>query len=213
MRHTRDKHGPRAFRSAGAPWAQDMDMTRGARGPFGPEPWREHEGGRRGGFGPGGPGPRGRGPGGRGRRGRARGDIRTAMLVLLAEQPRHGYDLMQAVDERTSGAWRPSPGSVYPILQALEDEGLIEVETVDGRKTASLTEAGRAWIAAHPVETASVFTPAEGADKALALREEMHLLRDAVMHVARQHDLAEPAAAIVAAARKDLYRLLAGDAG
>lgn len=212
MRHTRDKHGPRAFRSARTPWTQDMDMTRQARGPFGPEPRHEHEGGHRRGFGPGGGGPRGRGPGGRGRRGRARGDIRAAVLVLLAEQPRHGYDLIQAVDERTAGAWRPSPGSIYPILQVLEDEGLIGVETVDGRKTASLTDAGREWIAAHPVETASVFTPAEGADKARALREEMHLLRDAAMHVARQPDLTEPAAAILAAARKDLYRLLAGDA-
>src|SRR5580693_5727276 len=76
----------------------------------------------RGPFGPG-------GPRGRGRRAR-RGDIRTAALLLLAEEPRNGYQIMQEVQERSGGVWSPSPGSVYPALQQLEDEGLIRTEEV-----------------------------------------------------------------------------------
>jgi DNA-binding PadR family transcriptional regulator len=101
---------------------------------------------RRHGFGPGGPwggegfGPRG--PRGRGRRAR-RGDIRTAALLLLAEEPRNGYQIMQDVEERSDGAWSPSPGSVYPALAQLEDEGLIATEEREGRKLYSLTDAGR----------------------------------------------------------------------
>src|SRR5690349_3208445 len=99
------------------------------------------------GFGPGGPlGPGGPfGPFGRGRRAR-RGDIRTAALLLLAEEPRNGYQIMQELEERSGGAWRPSPGSVYPALAQLEDEGLVRVEEVDGRKTYALTDAGRAYV-------------------------------------------------------------------
>ena len=72
------------------------------------------------------PGPR------RGRRGR--GDVRAAILLLLEEEPRNGYGLMQQVEERSSGAWRPSPGSIYPALQQLEDEGLIRAEERDGKR-------------------------------------------------------------------------------
>ena len=101
---------------------------------------------RRHGFGPGGPvrrpgfGPRG--PRGRGRKAR-RGDIRTAALLLLAEEPRNGYQIMQEVEERSDGAWNPSPGSVYPALAQLEDEGLIRTEEREGRKLYAITDAGR----------------------------------------------------------------------
>src|SRR5580658_9560567 len=90
-----------------------------------------------GGFGGGGypSGPPWRGGGRKARR----GDIRTAALLLLAEEPRNGYQIMQEVEERSEGAWRPSPGSVYPALQQLEDEGLIRSEEVDGRKLFRLT--------------------------------------------------------------------------
>src|ERR1700712_1463450 len=92
-------------------------------------------------------GPRG---GGRGRghgRGRAqRGDVRTAALLLLNEEPMHGYQLMQAIAERTDGAWRPSPGAIYPTLNQLQDEGLIGIESEGGRKLASLTDAGRTYL-------------------------------------------------------------------
>ena len=104
---------------------------------------------RRHGFGPGGGGgaPMGpgfgpRGPRGRGRRAR-RGDIRTAALLLLAEEPRNGYQIMQDVEERSEGSWNPSPGSVYPALSQLEDEGLIATGEQEGRKLYTLTDAGR----------------------------------------------------------------------
>lgn len=94
-------------------------------------------------FGPGGPwgpgGPRGRGRGGRG----ARLNVRPAVLALLLERPMHGYEMIQELDARTNGIWRPSPGSVYPTLQLLEDEGLIEAEAAGGRKSYHLTDAGR----------------------------------------------------------------------
>ncbi|MBC2864283.1 helix-turn-helix transcriptional regulator [Streptomyces mexicanus] len=126
-RHGGPRRGPGGFEG------------RAAFGPFGP-------GGP--GFGPGGPG-FGPGPwGGRGRggpRGRARrGDVRASILALLKERPMHGYEMIQEIAERSGGAWKPSPGSVYPTLQLLEDEGLIASASEGGKKLFSLTEAGRA---------------------------------------------------------------------
>ena len=119
---------------------------------------------------------------------------------------------MRAIEERSGGMWSPSPGSIYPTLQSLEDEGLVTFETVDGRKTASVTEAGRAWLVSHSTEAAAVFAEQDDASKSIALRDEMHQLRDAVMLAARNgDDTAEAAATILARARKDLYALLAGD--
>ena len=102
-------------------------------------------------FGPGGPGGWGHGgPGGpgferhqRGGRGQ-RQNVRPAVLALLLERPMHGYEMIQELDSRTGGIWRPSPGSIYPTLQLLEDEGLIEAEATGGRKRYTLTDAGRA---------------------------------------------------------------------
>jgi DNA-binding PadR family transcriptional regulator len=74
----------------------------------------------------------------------ARGDVRAAVLSLLAERPMHGYQIINEISERSGGSWKPSAGSVYPTLQLLADEGLIEAEEQNGRKTYSLTEAGRA---------------------------------------------------------------------
>src|SRR6201999_2565640 len=107
--------------------------------------------GRGRGFGPG-PGGPGFGPAGgphhRGRGGRPapRGDIRSAILLLLADEPRNGYGLMQEIEERSGGVWRPSPGSVYPALSQLEDEGLVKAEERDGRRTYVLTDAGRTYV-------------------------------------------------------------------
>jgi DNA-binding PadR family transcriptional regulator len=99
-----------------------------------------------GGGGPGGPGfggPEFGGPGGP-RRGRGRGqNDRPAILALLLERPMHGYEMIQELDSRTGGIWRPSPGSVYPTLQLLEDEGLIEATAAGGRKSYQLTADGR----------------------------------------------------------------------
>ena len=164
---------------------------------------------------PGGPPPDFRG----GRRGgrwmRARGDVRAAILLLLDEQPRHGYELIQEISERSSGAWSPSPGSVYPTLQALEDEGLVTIERLDGRRTASLTPEGTAYVADNRERLGTPWTSA-GTDHlpALALREEYLALKDAVRQVARIGTAAQhsAAAAALSAARKELYRLLAEDA-
>ncbi len=72
-----------------------------------------------------------------------RGDIRTAVLAVLAEEPGHGYDVIQRLEEKTSGAWRPSPGSVYPTLQLLEDEGLTRSVERDGKRVYEITDKGR----------------------------------------------------------------------
>jgi len=100
-----------------------------------------------GGPGFGGPGGWGAGPGERGPRRGGRGsrpNVRPAVLALLLERPMHGYEMIQELESRTGGIWRPSPGSIYPTLQLLEDEGLIAAETSGGRKAYTLTDAGRA---------------------------------------------------------------------
>ena len=93
--------------------------------------------------GPGGHGPRG--PHG-GRKRARRGLIRGAILHLLSERPMHGYELINELEQRTGGRWKPSPGSVYPTLSALEDEGLINAVEIDGKKRYELTDAGRTWL-------------------------------------------------------------------
>ena len=82
-----------------------------------------------------------------GTRGRAqRGDVRVAILILLADEPMHGYQLMQSMADRTQGAWRPSAGAIYPTLSTLKEAGLVSEASVSGRKLASLTEAGEAYV-------------------------------------------------------------------
>lgn len=97
-------------------------------------------------FGPGGRGRRGHGPGGgrRGSRRGRRGDVRAAILTLLAEQPRHGYEIIREIGERSGGLWKPSPGSIYPTLQMLADEGLVVSRDESGKKLFELTDEGRA---------------------------------------------------------------------
>ena len=91
----------------------------------------------------GGPGPFGRGGRGRGRGRARRGDVRLAVRRLLAEEPSNGYQLMQAIEQRSGGRWRPSPGSMYPTLSQLEDEGLIRSSESDGSRHFEITDAGR----------------------------------------------------------------------
>ena len=184
-----------------------MNMAFGA-GPMG----GSHGGPGDGSHGHGPHGMRGGHRGGRGGRGgRPRGDIRLAVLALLAEQSRHGYELMKAIEERTSGTWAPSPGSVYPTLQALEDEGLVTVTVVDGRKMASLTDAGRAWTDNAGDDLEKVFDIADDASGPHAVRKEMLALTDAAHHVMRTSGAGYSAqvVAILSGARKDIYRLLA----
>jgi DNA-binding PadR family transcriptional regulator len=176
--------------------------------------------GRRGGppFRPGsGPGmPHGGFPGHRGRRGRrtARGDIRTAVLALVAEQPRHGYEIIQEIAERTGGAWRPSPGSVYPTLSQLEDEGLVRVEQAEGRRVVHLTEEGTRYVEEHREELDSVWASigrAADDDGAGELWEQLGQLHAAAQQVMAAGNPEQIAAATTALteARKTIYRLLA----
>lgn len=129
-----------------------MTGRRGGRGqqqPFGGQPpW-----GMFGGPGFGGPpwgGPRGfKGPKAR------RGDVRAAILAVLAEQPMNGYQIIQEVAERSGGVWKPSPGSIYPTLQQLEDEGLVAADAATGRRTFTLTDEGRSYVAEHADEVSA----------------------------------------------------------
>jgi DNA-binding PadR family transcriptional regulator len=144
--------------------------------------------------------------GGRGRR----ANVRTALLALLLERPMHGYEMISELDTRTGGIWRPSPGSVYPTLQMLEDEGLIVSEESEGRKRFSLTEAGRA-----EAQAASEPPPwAEFSDDTFA---SWHDLKDATfgaMNALRlvmtngTDEQRRRAAEVIAEARRKLYAIL-----
>jgi len=171
-----------------------------------------HHGGPRGGFGgPFGFGPGG-GPRGRGRKAR-RGDIRTAALLLLNEEPRNGYQIMQEVEERSDGVWRPSPGSVYPALQQLEDEGLIRSQESDGRKLFQLTDAGREYVAERGEDKPAPWEQMSG-DVSDQMRELGKLMREVgfafaqVMKTGSEAQIGE-ARKVLSTARKDLYRILA----
>jgi DNA-binding PadR family transcriptional regulator len=100
--------------------------------------------------------------GGRRRGPRARrGDVRAAILDVLAGDEINGYQLIQQISERTGGVWKPSPGSVYPTVQQLEDEGLVEGREVEGRRLLRLTDAGRTYVEEHPDEMAATWRPFE----------------------------------------------------
>jgi DNA-binding PadR family transcriptional regulator len=164
-------------------------------------------------FGPGGP-PRGF-PGRGGRRGRRtpRGDVRSAVLALVAEQPRHGYEIIQEIGERTGGVWRPSPGSIYPTVSQLEDEGLVRTEKVEGRRVIHLTEAGTRHVEEHRAELDAVWDAAsrDVDDDAAALWEQLAQLHAAAHQVmsAGTPEQITAAGAALAEARKTIYRLLA----
>ena len=88
-----------------------------------------------------------------------RGDVRSAILDVLAGGPMNGYQVIQQIAERSNGLWKPSPGSVYPTIQQLEDEGLVEGTSPEGRRLLQLTEAGRAHVADHAEELAQTWRP------------------------------------------------------
>lgn len=156
------------------------------------------------------------GPGGfrRGPRAR-RGDVRAAALLLLAEEPRNGYQLMQEIEARSNGVWRPSPGSVYPALSQLEDEGLVRVEEGEGRRTFTLTDAGRAYVEEHRDELGSPWDEMSGAidDDVAGLATEVRQVLMAVGqigHVGNTRQIAT-ASKILTDARRALYGVLAED--
>ncbi len=177
-------------------------------------------------FGPG-PGPFGP-PWGRGRRGHwgappppgerkaRKGDVRAVILTLLAEEPRNGYQIIQEADERTGGAWRPSPGAVYPALQQLADEGLISGEDQSGRKVYQLTEEGRRYVEEHADELNTPWQERgrhSWAGGVGDLFKEAAQLGPALMQVvnAGSDDQIAQARKVVADTRRRLYRILAED--
>jgi DNA-binding PadR family transcriptional regulator len=172
-------------------------------------PHRRPHGGH--GFGP----PFGPGFGGFGPRGpRARrGDVRAALLVLLAEEPRNGYGLMQEIEARSNGAWRPSPGSVYPALSQLEDEGLVRAQETSGRKLFDLTDEGRTYITEHADELGTPWEEVGGGEPIGELRTLVFSVGAAVMQVvqAGTADQVAEAAKVLEETRRSLYRILAGD--
>lgn len=94
-----------------------------------------------------------------------RGDVRSAILAVLRDEPMNGYQVISTIADRTEGAWKPSPGSVYPTISQLEDEGLVIGDDERGRRTLRLTDEGRAWCDQHAGEIAAVWEPF-GAPKA-----------------------------------------------
>ncbi len=192
------------------PWGMRiMAMSGGRRGrrgaswgaSWGPPGWY---GGYGGGKGPFWGGPRVR-----------RGSIRTAILFLLAEEPMHGYQIMQELSERTDGMWRPSPGSIYPTLQQLADQDLIRGEDEGGKIVYHLTDTGRA-----KVETSEATPPWQRFDDAAdtglgGLKELGFQVAAAVMQVAHagNEEQVSTAKEILAETRSRLYRLLADEDG
>jgi DNA-binding PadR family transcriptional regulator len=154
----------------------------------------------------------GGGPRGRGRKAR-RGDIRTAALLLLAEEPRNGYQIMQEVEERSDGVWRPSPGSVYPALAQLEDEGLIRPEEAEGGRLFALTDAGRAYVQARDADKPAPWEQMSGevSDEAHELGKLMREVGFAFVQVMRTGGAEQMGKAreVLSATRRDLYRILA----
>jgi len=190
--HEEAHHGPppwvRAMRSGGQP----PFRSRRGRGP---------------GFRPGSPGSFfGHGP-------RAsRGDVRAAILALLAESPMHGYQIIKEIEQRSGGVWTPSPGSVYPTLQQLEDEDLVTSDSSAGKKVFALTEAGQAANNSRSASRAPWEEVGDEVDDTLIeLRDGVGQVVSAVHQIARGGTATQIAAAkqVLADARRALYRLLA----
>jgi DNA-binding PadR family transcriptional regulator len=147
------------------------------------------------------------------RRRMRRGDVRAAILLLLGEEPRNGYQVMQELEQRSEGAWRPSPGSVYPALQLLADEGLIRGEAGEGGTVYELTDAGRTHLEEHrerfgePWQQANEGVPED-------IRELMHLAMQvgiATRQVtqAGSEEQRKAAAELLTDTRRKLYGILA----
>ncbi len=210
------RRGARGAEWSGGPWPgadEEHEGPRGApgRGWFGPP------------FGPGALGPwasvRGRGRGGRGWGRARRGDVRSAILVLLAERPMHGYEIIGELSDRTDGLWRPSPGSIYPTLQLLEDEGLVVAQADQGsggagKRSYALTEQGRQVADELRKEPAPWEEMTAGAPAAArALRHSIVKLVPAVRQVmiAAGPRECEEAAKVLDEARRRMYTILAAD--
>jgi len=190
-------HGFRA-----GPW----DKGRGR--PKGSSEWHGF-GGPWGGWWPGPPGPP-RGPKA------GRGDVRAAILALLREGPRNGYQIMSEIEERSEGASRPSPGAVYPALSQLADEGLIEADESGGGRTFRLTDEGRRYVEDHPEAARAAWesmTHEQGEVPGLFVQAAR--LGGAIVQMAREGTPQQihEAEALLEEARRTMYQILAGEAG
>src|SRR5215471_2470252 len=145
-----------------------------------------------------------------------RGDVRAAALALLAEEPRNGYQIIQEIAARSGGVWQPSPGSVYPALQQLEDEGLISAATMEGGRSGfALTDEGRSYMAEHADEVNAPWEVVAGREHGSVreMRGMVGQLAMAAMQVTQAGSEAQIAEAqgILKNARRSLYRILAAD--
>lgn len=144
-----------------------------------------------------------------------RGDVRAAVLDVLAVEPMNGYQVIQQIAQRSNGAWKPSPGSVYPTIQQLEDEGLVEGTEADGRRLLRLTDAGRGYVDQHPEELAETWRPFSEPPEGGGARPDLKPVAGQVMAAVWQvmtsgtdQQRAE-AVEILADTRRRLYGLLA----
>ena len=202
--------GMAAAQKHGADW--EREFRRGFAGH-----WGGGFVGPKAGWWPGPPGPPG-GPGpGRPRPPKAsRGDVRAAILALLREGPRNGYQIMSDIEERSNGAWRPSPGAVYPALSALADEGLITDEKADGKRVFRLTDAGREYIEQNPEMARGAWESSEQQEawQVPGLFAEAARLGAGIVQLAHAGDPDQVRAAerLLQRTRRELYRILADDA-
>jgi DNA-binding PadR family transcriptional regulator len=185
------------------PWDRNFS------GPGGPGHWGGgFAGQRKGGWWPGPPG----GPGPKA----SRGDVRAAILALLREGPRNGYQIMSEVEERSGGAWRPSPGAVYPALSQLADEGLIEATDSGSRRTFQLTDAGRQYVEQNPEMARGAWESTEQREawQLPSLFAEAARLGSGIVQIAHAGTPAQVRAAerLLEQTRRELYRILADDA-
>jgi len=199
----------------GGPWARRGGPWERGFGFATPGGWPGGFAGSAGSFGA---GPRGWWPGqpGPARGPKAgRGDVRAAILALLREGPRNGYQIMSEIEERSGGAWRPSPGAVYPALQALADEGLIAGEESAGRRTFGLTDAGREYVERNPEMARGTWESAEQQEawQVPGLFTEAARLGGGIMQIAHAGTPAQVRAAerLLERTRRELYRILADD--
>ena len=144
-----------------------------------------------------------------------RGDVRAAILALLTEEPMHGYQIITELTERSGGVWRPSPGSVYPTLQAMEDQGLVTADQAEGRRVFSLTAEGRTLADEAGDGPAPWERAARGANRSLVdLRGLMVEVAAATMQVGRSgsEDQVKTVGEILADTRRRIYLVLADGA-
>jgi DNA-binding PadR family transcriptional regulator len=214
-----------AFRAGAAGTATHASPGPGGSERSGPGPWGPGFGGHSAGHWGGGfvgqrraswwPGPP-QGPGPGRPRKASRGDVRAAILALLRESALNGYQIMAEIEERSGGAWRPSPGAVYPALAQLADEGLIVGEESGGRRTFRLTDAGREYVDENPEMARGAWESAEQQEawRVPGLFAEAARLGHGIVQLAHAGSAAQVKAAerLLKNARRELYRILADEA-